>query len=337
LFKYVNIVTKIILYYFMEVFQVKKVIAILVWVAMLSVMMSIAVFAEVAGDRARNQVTFAKGTAVIDGVKDDCYQAAGTIIADLPNAGVAGTDFAKFTGYAVYDADALYVFGHVADPSLSPDNADWNGDSVELFFNYELAAGVGTTDETEVYGTIGCMQFRACPIPVVGDDGTEHVTYTYSTGHGFDDEIAADLAANPKNYLTAVDADKKGYTIEMRFPFPSAMKAAVKADYKIGFSVQVNDAQGGDFTTPTLRTGTIHSVDGDQMEQNWQYIGSLGRGIFTANEYVAPAAPADASAPADTATPAATDNPSTADITVIMSLLAVVSAFGGAVAFKKSK
>ena len=311
----------------------KKAISIVLCMALISVL-AMAAFAEVAGDRARNQVNFAKGTAVIDGVKDDCYQAAGEIIADIPNASVEGTNFAKFTGYAVYDADAVYLYGHVSDPTLSANGGDWDGDSVEVFFNFDLAAGVGAADETDGYGDTGCMQFRMNPIPV--DDKT---VITVSGGHGLDDEVLDDSEANPGNYFCAVEGD--GYTIECRFPFPSAKKAEVKEGYAIGFAIQINDAQEGTATEVAARTGTIHSVDGDQMEQGWQYAGAMGRAFFTAAEYVAPVEevePPVAEIPAEEApAPEAPTAPVTADVTVIMTLVAAASAIGGAVVFKKRR
>lgn len=298
----------------------KKILSIILCSALIIMMSVLAVSAEVAGDRARNQIDFAKGTAVIDGIKDDCYQAAEKIVTDMPNAGVEGTSFASFEGYVVYDADAVYLWGHISDPTLGLNNGDWNGDSIEVFFNYDLKAGIGASDETETYGPEGCMQFRMCPLPVEDDAGTAHQVITISAGHTYDDEILADTTANPKNYYCAVDADNKGYTIECRFPFPTLKKAEVKTGYAIGFSIQQNDSQDATMTAVGLRTGTIHSVDGEQMEQNWQYAGSMGRAFFTDLQYVAPVVEEAPPAAADEAAPAPEKpaaNPKTADNTMI--------------------
>lgn len=298
----------------------KKALSIILCAAFLMVMLIGAVNAAVAGDDPKNQVKVAKGTAVIDGNMDDCYKASGKITTPYPNDAVEGTNFATFEGYAVYDADAFYLWGHVSDPTLSANSGDgggsgWNGDSIEIFFNYNLDDGVGATDETDTYGDTGCMQFRIIPLPIEDLlDNSFGGKYENSSGHGLDDEVTEDVGKNPKNYLCTVDADKKGYTIECRFPLPSAKKASVKPNYAIGFSIQVNDAQDGTPTEDARRTGTIHFQDGEQMEQCWQYAGAMGRAIFTDDAYAAPDAPSTSTdAPA---TPAAAPGGAYKDIKI---------------------
>lgn len=325
----------------------KKSIAIILCTAFLMFMFMGSVSAAVAGDEPHNQVNIAKGTAVVDGIMDECYSVAGKIATPYPSAAVEGTNFAKFEGYAVYDGDAFYLWGHVADPTLSANSGDgggsgWNGDSIEIFFNYNLDEGVGAADETDVYGDTGCMQFRIIPLPI--DDLLGNAfggKYENSGGHGLDDEVTADVNANPQNYLCKVDADNKGYTIECRFPFPSAKKSSVKAGYAIGFSIQVNDAQDGNPTEDARRTGTIHFQDGEQMEQGWQYAGAMGRAFFTDTVYTppvveAPAEEAPAPAPETPAAPAPSATvPKTGDAGIITLCVFMITAAAGIAVFRK--
>jgi len=266
----------------------KKVLA-LVLVLAVTLVLAIPAAAAVPGDDAKNQVKIAKGTPVIDGVKDDCYTVADKISTPWPNAGVEGTGHATLTeGYLVYDADALYFWGHVSDPTLSANSDSWNGDGIEIFLNYELADGVGATDVDEPYGEIGCTQFRAIPIPVDGQTDKDYGGFYEWTGHGYSQELAAYMDGNPGSFFIKTDADNKGYTVEFKFPYPAPKKASVKSGLAIGFSVQINDAQDGSPTEDARRTGTIHSQDGDDFEQCWQYVGAFGRALFSDLEYVAP-------------------------------------------------
>lgn len=281
----------------------KKVLAFVLCIALLTVAFMSIVNAAVPGDDPQNQVNFAKGTAVIDGVKDDCYQAAGEIKAVFPGSEDL-TNFATFSGYAVYDSEAVYLWGHISDATFSANSGDgggsgWNGDSIEIFFNYNLEDGVGATDEQDPYGDTGCMQFRMIPLPIDALlDNAFGGKYENTSGHGLDDEITEDVNANPQNYLCIPDSDNKGYTIECRFPFPSAKKASVKSGLAIGFSIQINDAQEGTPTEDARRTGTIHSQyaeASDLIGSCWQWSGAMGRAFFTDAEYIAPveAPPAD--------------------------------------------
>jgi hypothetical protein len=311
----------------MEV-QMKKALSSILCTAFAAVLFTLSINAAVPGDLPENQDTIARGTAVIDGVKDDAYTVASEITTNFPADNIAATDYAKFSGYMVYDADALYVWAHIADPTLSANAADWDGDSVELFFNYNLSDGVGTSEtENEPYGDC-IMQFRMCPVPT--DD---HTVITITSGHGYDDQITADVAANPNNYYCKPDADGKGYTIECKFPLPTAKKVLVKPDYSIGFAIQINDSQEGNLTTVAARTGTVHSQSGDLRDNAYQYTTVLGRATFTNDEYVvevveeAPAEVPATDAPAavvEAPTVTATA-PQTGDSTVLLAVLLVVS------------
>ncbi|MGE5661957.1 MAG: sugar-binding protein [Ignavibacteriales bacterium] len=75
----------------------------------------------------------AKGTATIDGQKDDVYSAAQEMKMDAVSDGEA--DGTAASAWAVWDAEAIYVFVEVADSALDDTNANaWEKDSVEFRF-----------------------------------------------------------------------------------------------------------------------------------------------------------------------------------------------------------
>lgn len=323
----------------------KKALAIVVSIFLLMAVFAGSASAAVAGDDPKNQVKIAKGTPVIDGTMDDCYTVSDKITTPYPNAGVEGTSFATFEGYAVYDSEAFYLWGHVSDPTLSANEHEdgWNGDSIEIFFNYDLEDGTGAAEEDDVY-TDGVAQFRLKPLPL---DGTPVITVGGgTTGASYASELGEDAEKNPQNYYIKADADNKGYVIECKFPFPSGKKNAGRADNKIGFSVQVNDAQDGSPTENAERTGTVHFQDGDQFEQCWQYAGAFGRAIFTDAEYKAPEPETEApvadvvpEAEPETAPPAApvADNSPKTGGAGILTLAAVMAIAAAGVAISKRK
>lgn len=103
-------------------------------VLVLSLVMVLSFTASVYAD-ANASWNAAKGTAVVDGVKDDAYKNAPEIkmeaISDVP-AGKDADD-TKGSFWAVYDSEAIYFFVEVKDSSLDDLNGNvWEKDSVEL-------------------------------------------------------------------------------------------------------------------------------------------------------------------------------------------------------------
>lgn len=77
----------------------------------------------------------AKGTAVVDGQKDDAYKNAPEIkmeaVSDVPADKAADDTAGSF--WAVYDSEAIYFFVEVKDSALDDLNGNvWEKDSVEL-------------------------------------------------------------------------------------------------------------------------------------------------------------------------------------------------------------
>lgn len=76
----------------------------------------------------------AKGTAVVDGQKDDIYSGAQEMKMDIVSDGES--DGTTASAWTVYDADAIYFFVEVKDSVLDDTNANtWEKDSVELRIN----------------------------------------------------------------------------------------------------------------------------------------------------------------------------------------------------------
>lgn len=74
-----------------------------------------------------------KGTAVIDGIKDEAYAGAQQMKMDAVSDGSA--DGTSSNAWALYDAEAIYFFVEVADSELDDANANvWEKDSVEFRF-----------------------------------------------------------------------------------------------------------------------------------------------------------------------------------------------------------
>lgn len=76
-----------------------------------------------------------KGTATVDGQKDDVYAGAQemkmAVASDVPE-GKAADDSAA-SAWAVYDTEAIYFFVEVSDSALDDTNANvWEKDSIEL-------------------------------------------------------------------------------------------------------------------------------------------------------------------------------------------------------------
>lgn len=77
----------------------------------------------------------AKGTAVVDGVKDAAYKAAPEVKMAVESDLTAGKDPDDTTAsfWALYDSEAIYFFVEVKDSSLDDANANvWEKDSIEL-------------------------------------------------------------------------------------------------------------------------------------------------------------------------------------------------------------
>jgi len=76
-----------------------------------------------------------KGTAAVDGVKDDAYKNAPEIKMEAVSDTVDGreVDDTKASFWVLYDAEAIYFFVEVQDSALDDTNGNvWEKDSIEL-------------------------------------------------------------------------------------------------------------------------------------------------------------------------------------------------------------
>jgi hypothetical protein len=90
----------------------------------------------------------AKGTATIDGQKDDVYSAAQEMKMEAVSDGTA--DGTAATAWTVWDAEAIYVFVEVTDSALDDTNANgWEKDSIEYRLdNKDQTVQAFAVDET---------------------------------------------------------------------------------------------------------------------------------------------------------------------------------------------
>lgn len=101
-------------------------------VVLLAVIMTFAMTATVSAD-ANASWNAAKGTATVDGQKDDVYAGAQEMKMEAVSDGTA--DGTAASAWAVYDAEAFYIFVEVKDSALDDANANvYEKDSIEFRF-----------------------------------------------------------------------------------------------------------------------------------------------------------------------------------------------------------
>lgn len=100
------------------------------FVLVLTVIMTFAMATTASAD-ATASWNAAKGTATIDGQKDDAYAGASEMKMEAVSDGTA--DGSAASAWAVYDAEAFYIFVEVADSELDDTNANvYEKDSIEF-------------------------------------------------------------------------------------------------------------------------------------------------------------------------------------------------------------
>ena len=222
----------------------KKLITILVVVAML---MSLTVVAYADEEFTPTTYKTAKGTAVVDGVKDEAYELSDALVVEK-----GGLDRELLEGHAtakawtLWDEDCLYVYVEVNDttPGGIPTDTDpaWENESIEIYVDYEDNKNF----QNPLSGSLEGCQLRICRYPD---------SYPKITGVG---ALQSQFAEGTT--YKVVDNGENGYIVE----------AAIKhSEYsmlgKIGFSVQINDDMNGD----KVRDSIVY-VDALQKDA-WQF------------------------------------------------------------------
>ena len=190
------------------------------WVLVVAVLFSGAAMAEL-DESGRLIVPETSVAPVIDGELDDVWQDASEeslLITDIINATSAvPEDESDLSGAfkVMYDDDNFYFFIAVQDSVLDYTFSDWQGDSVEIFFD-------GDNSKGSTYDGVNDNQIR------INTDDVELA------------DIGSSLPVDGtafKVLLTDV-----GYNIEAAFPLE---KLQIVPENVFGFEVQLNDNDDG--------------------------------------------------------------------------------------------
>lgn len=161
----------------------------------------------------RKRVNAPYGEAVIDGMMDECYKNAASIITEIPSDQNIIDDGAKAVTRVVWDYTGLNIYAEIKDSTPDVTGAyPYLRDSFEIFMDEDLSRSV-IKDNNDV-------QYRV----------------------GMNNEHSIGLKAED-NYTSAVQTTENGYNVEVHipwrdyFPFENSI---------IGFDVMVNDASGGE-------------------------------------------------------------------------------------------
>ena len=179
----------------------------------------------------------AKGTATIDGKKDNIYVCDPLIIDIEESTNAKTTDGATGKAWMAYDESNLYVYIEVTDKVVTPKDkvtGDYQSDSPEVYVNFSGKEGkIADINAGQI--TWG-PEFKA----VVGGGKYQ--------------------AANKDKIKTAYEYTDYGYTVEMALPFDSF---EVKEGATLGFSIGINDDNNGDAKREK------HTFDGEKLGSAW--------------------------------------------------------------------
>ncbi|MHC4628775.1 MAG: sugar-binding protein, partial [Planctomycetota bacterium] len=185
-----------------------------------AVLFSGAAIAEV-DDSGRLIVPETSVAPVIDGELDDLWQGASEeslLVTDIINATSAvpedASDLAG-TFKVMYDDNNLYFFIEVQDSVLDYQFSDWQGDSVEIFFD-------GDNSKGSAYDGVNDNQIR------INSDDVEL------------GDIGSSLPVDGTVFMVLLT--DVGYNIEAAFPLSMLQ---IVPDNVFGFEVQLNDNDGG--------------------------------------------------------------------------------------------
>ena len=255
-----------------EKIKVMKKIICIVLCAVLLLAMSVPVMAE----EHQKSGKAGRGTPVIDGIKDDAYQAAERLYTENVFE-ESDTPAAQAEVWVLWDDEALYIYADVKDktPSGSNEGTPWTSDSIEFFFDWD--------------------NNHASYDDAYGDNGGQIRYSAYASLFGHDiwtigsQDYPAWLKANEADNPYVVKTYDGGYIVEAKVCYNGAIKAMAKEGAYLGFGIQVNDCIDADITSDdSARTGYFEWAEGDNANQGWQWAGALDRLILSGDTYVAP-------------------------------------------------
>jgi endo-1,4-beta-xylanase len=186
------------------------------------------------------------GTAGIDGVKDEEYNAGSSILVMKFIQGIEGEDNifegATAKAWVLWDENALYVYMEVSDPVLSAVSTTvYMQDSIEVFIDEN-------NNKTTSYEA---------------DDGQFRVSFENKQSFGSTGSV--------DGFESATRIIEGGYAVEVKIPYRSLTP---QDGTIIGFDLQVNDDQG---------SGARDSISkwNDPTNESWRSTAGLGVLIFS--------------------------------------------------------
>ena len=200
----------------------------------------------------------AKGTATIDGKKDNIYACDPVVIEIDETSGKKTEKGATGKAWTAWDDKNLYVYVEVTDSKVTAKEkvtSIWANDSVEVYVNF---AGKD--------GNIADM--NAAQI-------TYGPSYTKLAGGG------KYQAAHLKDIKTAFTYTDTGYTVELALPWDNF---DAKEGATLGYSVGINDD-----ADDKADSREFHTFDGPGLGSAWQKADSnWGKLTLSAKKYEAP-------------------------------------------------
>jgi len=186
------------------------------------------------------------GTAEIDGIKDEEYNAGSPILVLKFIQGIEGEENvfegATAKAWVLWDENALYVYMEVSDSVLSAASTTvYMQDSIEVFIDEN-------NNKTTSYEP---------------DDGQFRVSFENKQSFGSTGSV--------KGFESAAQIIEGGYAVEVKIPYQSLTP---QDGTIIGFDLQVNDDQG---------SGTRDSISkwNDPTNESWRSTAGLGVLIFS--------------------------------------------------------
>ena len=269
-----------------------------------------------------------KGTPVIDGEKDDIY---GDFVAiDSMHEGTPGA-----TGRvaSAWDDANIYFYAEIFDTTPNHNhNNDWEGDSLEIFIDWNSAKGDDTYNDGNPY-----WQIRIHSSPNEDTGGTQ-----ISGGGNFAD-MGGDYQAIPYSVKPLEGNNfNSGYIVEVAMPI--ALNSGINSLAENGtvmVSFQINDNQ-----EDMGRSSMAYIIIGDDTSQEWQWPHAC-YGLLTLGAAPAPAVvevedlgagggdPAEIPVPVVEAPAPAAPAPVTADPITLIVLGSLISAAGVVIARKR--
>lgn len=187
---------------------------------------------------AANSYSAAKGTATVDGKKDDIYVCDAVTIDVAESTGKTATDGATGKAWLAYDENNLYVYVEVTDSTVTDKSkvtSIYQNDSIEVYVNF--------SGKEDAIANINAAQLTYGP------------SFTTIAGGG------KYQSENKDDVKTAFTYTDDGYTIEMAIPFVD-FDAEEGATFTFG--VGINDDADGDASTREY-----HNFDAANMGSAW--------------------------------------------------------------------